>query len=616
MNKRGTAEVRDNMTTALVESINRKGNFEVTGNIKGRARGFAANLASGLGAVVLTLVMLAPVSAASGVQAAQPAGETQSTAASAQEPLVTPATTPTPAATPAPTPAQEAATRVGVTNEMPLSLSEAIALALKNNNNIEASSLDVKSAEFDLTAARGAYDPVVNAQTYYQSTTTPTASVLSVGSGGSITEKGVAGSASVSGNVPFQGGSYSVEFTSSSSSTSNSFTSLNPQYSTSLTATYTQPLLRGRAIDNNRRQIEVAKKNLSLTDAQFRAQVTDVISQVQLAYWNLVYARRNLEVQTNAVEQARAQVENNRRQVEAGALAAVDVVSAEAQVANYEQAVYAAQESVTSAENTLKTLMLADRKDDTWKRAINPTTPVNLDVPKVQLEVALESALTNRPELAQLQASTEVNEINTRYYKDQTKPQVDLFVTAGVSGLAGTSVGGTNPLTGDTNTVPSNLVGSYGTSLSNLVSGSYPTVKAGVSISLPLRNRTAKAIYSKSLTEGTRIKSQRDQQEQQIEAEVRNAAQAMRSAEARVKSASVAKSAAQTQYDSERRKFQAGASTVFLVLERQQEMVTAQGNEVAAQTDLSKAVATFEKATGNTLGANNVNVRGEDGSGH
>lgn len=614
------------------------------GTLERCGRGSAARFVSRLGAGLLTLALLAPGSAAfaspsspqegasaaqvtkpaAGETTAQPAAQDGPTAGAEATATPTPEATASPqaTATPAPvaTPAPEAAAateaaatpaRVGVeaAEQLPLSLNDAIALALQNNNNIEASTLDVKSAEFDLTAARGAYDPVVNAQSYYESTTIPTASILSGGSGGSLTQRGVAGAASLSGNVPFQGGSYSLDFDSSSATTSNSFTSLNPQYSTSLSLTYNQPLLRGRGIDNNRRQIEVARKNLSITDAQFRAQVTDVIAQVQSSYWNLVYALRNLQVQSDAVGQARAQVESNRRQVEAGVLAQVDVVSAEAQVATYEQAVYAAQESVTAAENTLKTLMLADRRDAAWQRALNPTTPVQLEVPRVQLEVAVESAISARPELQQLQASAEVNEINTRFYRDQTKPQVDLFATVGSTGLAGTAVGSANPITGGTSTVPANLVGGYGTSLSNLVSGSYPSVRVGVSVQLPLRNRTAAANLGRSLNESARIRSQRDQQEQVIESEVRNSMQAMRSAEARVKSATAARAAAETQYQSERRKFQAGASTVFLVLERQQQLVSAQGSEVAAQTDLSRAVAAFERATGNTLGANNVTVR-------
>jgi outer membrane protein len=514
----------------------------------------------------------------------------------------------------APERALPSAERVGVdvSNQTSLSLNEAIKLALENNNDIEAASIDVRSAEFDLKGARGAYDPLLSSESYYESSTTPTSSILSGGANGAVKQKDATASARLSGYIPWQGGSYQVAFESSRSNTNNSFVSLNPQYPTSLTFTYTQPLLRNRGFDNNRRQIEVAKKNLSLTDAQFRAKVTDVIAQVQSAYWDLVYALRNLQVQIDAVKMARAQLESNKLQVEAGTLAPIDVVSAETKVTTYEQNVYTAQEAVTTAENTLKMLMLPDRKKELWSHALLPVTPVSLAAPLVPVEQAVEAALKNRPELAQLQANFEINEINTRYYRNQTKPQVDLVSSYGAAGLSGTAVeNSSSPFSTGSSTVPENLIGGYGTSLSNLASLAYPTVRVGVKLSLPLRNRTAEANLGKSLAEGTRIKHQRDQQEQQIEAEVRNTLQAMRSAEARLNAAAASRSSATKQYESEQLKFQAGVSTVFLLLERQQELVTARGNELQAQTALNKAISAYEKATGSTLQVNNVTVRAE-----
>ena len=124
---------------------------------------------------------------------------------------------------------------------------------------------------------------------------------------------------------------------------------------------YVQPLFRGRRFDNNRRQIEIAKKNLSLTDSQFRQRAIEVIAQVEQAYWDLVFSLRNLQVQIDAVKQARTQLESNQRLVAKGVLAPIDIVAANAQITTFEQNVYTAQEDVTRAENTLKTLMLPDR---------------------------------------------------------------------------------------------------------------------------------------------------------------------------------------------------------------------------------------------------------------
>src|SRR5205085_12618147 len=170
-----------------------------------------------------------------------------------------------------------------------------------------------------------------------------------------------------------------------------------------------QPLLRGLRFDANRHTIAVAKKNLSLTDTQFRQQVINVITQVEQAYWDLVFALRNLQVQIDAVNQARLQVESNQRLVKQGVLAPIDIVAATTQVTTFEQNIYTAQQSVTRAENSLKTLLLPNRLDAMWGRALTPITPVNLEAPRVPLEQAVQSALASRPELAQLRTNADIN---------------------------------------------------------------------------------------------------------------------------------------------------------------------------------------------------------------
>jgi HAE1 family hydrophobic/amphiphilic exporter-1 len=437
----------------------------------------------------------------------------------------------------------------------------------------------------------------------------------------------------LSGLAPKYGGSYELNMSSTRYSSNNFFNTLNPTVSSQLTFTYTQPLVRGRRTDDARRRIEIAKKNLTLTDVQFRQKATETITNVEQAYWELVNALKTLQVQIEAVKQSRAQVETNKRQVAQGVLAPIDVVEAEAQVKNFEQNVYSAQEQVTRAENALKTLMLPDRKAELWSRALLPTTPVALEAPRVLLSEAINAALENRMELAQLRTSAEINRIDQKFYKDQTKPQVDLELTYGSNGYVGTVNDSTNPLVNEltsmqnrvaelsalaglppvqVNTlnpsVPTNMQGSYGQSLSNMLSQDNPTVRVGVKISLPLKNRTAKAELGHSLAEGRRIETQRAQTEQTIEADVRNAMQSVRSVEARLAAAAAQRLAADQQYTSEQRKFQAGMSTVYLVLQRQTDLVVARGKELQAQTDLNKAIADFQRAIGNTFRYRNVAV--------
>lgn len=494
------------------------------------------------------------------------------------------------------------AERVGVDmmNQLPMTLEEAIEKALQNNNDIDTSRNDVQIAEFNLRGARGIYDPLLVSENYYESATTPVASTIGGATNGSVTQTRYFGSAGVSGFSPVAGGSYSADFNSSRTSTSNTNATLNPQFPSALTLSYVQPLFRGLRFDINRRNIEIARKNLSLTDAQFRQRAIEVIAQVEQAYWNLFFALRNLQVQIDAVKQARTQLESNQRLVAQGVLAPIDVIAATTQITTFEQSVYTAQEDVTRAENNLKTLMLPDRTAAEWSRPITPVSEVSLEPPRIGLEIAVSEALKNRPELAELQTNAEINRIDERFYRDQTKPQIDLVGSYTAQGLAGTQAGERIP--------PANLVGGYFNSLGNLFGQDYPTYRVGVAISLPWGNRTAKANLGRTLVQSDRIKNQQAQAEQIIEAEVRNSTQALRSSEARLASALASRQSAEQLYESEQRQFRAGTTTFYLVLQRQTELLTARSRELQAQTDLNKAISEFQRATGTTLSANNVTV--------
>ena len=524
-------------------------------------------------------------------------------------------------------------TRVGVDvdNQKPLTLREAMVLALQNNKDIEVARDNVRIAEADLLTSHGAYDPRLTAQSYFERITTPATSVLS--GAAKLETSDFTATSRLEGLTPKYGGNYHIDFTSIRSTSNSAFNVLNPQYPTALTFTFAQPLLRGRGFDLPRRQIEVAKKNLSLTDAQFRQRAIEVISGVQRSYWDLVFTLRNLQIQRESLADARTQLEHNRRMVAEGTLAPIDIVAAQTQVANLEQAEFAALDDVNRAENNLKNLIAEDQKAPIWNASLIPTDDVDLTVPPVVLPDAMKAALDNRPELRQSDLAREINQLDQKLYRDLTKPQVDLVGSYGVTGNAGTRVTTTNPLTASndqlrarvndlstlnglqplppapTTTIPPNLFGGYPQSLQNLFSNDFNNFRVGLTISLPLRNRTAEGQLAHSEIEGDRIATQRQQLEQLIQVEVRNALQTVTTSEARLRSAAVARENAEQQYESEKRKLDVGQSTVFLVLERQTALTIARGNELRAQTDLNKAIAEFQRATGNSLTANNVNLR-------
>ncbi len=500
--------------------------------------------------------------------------------------------------------------RIGVNSAdtLSLTLEKAIEMALKNNNDIDSSRNDSQINDLRLDGARGVYDPLITSDNYYERASTPTASAIGGAVNGAVTQTRMFNSAGVSGFTPTAGGSYSVLFNSSRTTTSNTNSFLNPQFPSSLTFNYTQPLLRDRRFDGNRRSIEIAKRNRSISDAQLRIKAMDVISGVESAYWDLTFALRNLQVQTDTLKQAKEQLESNKRLVEKGVLAPIEIVAANAQISTFEQTVFLAQESVTRAENTLKTLLLPDRSSPEWARPLTPVTPVSLRSPIMSLDAAIQTAMKNRPEVEQWATTEEINKIDERYYRDQKKPQIDLYGIYTTSGLSGTETPAAfNPTTG-LSRVPANLVGGYFNSLGNLLQQDYPTFRVGVSISLPWGNRTAKANLGQTRVETERIRNLRTQAEQQIEAEVRNSLQALRSAEARLASATAARSASEELYASEQRQFRSGTTTFYLVLQRQTDLLGARSRELQAQTDLNKAISEFQRAIGNTLSVNNVTV--------
>jgi outer membrane protein TolC len=510
-----------------------------------------------------------------------------------------------------------------------------ITIALANDKDIDSSRLMRDEAAYNVVGARGVYDPKVGFAGHHLKQVSPASSVLSGSADGKLTFQEWNIDPFVSGALS-TGATYKLDFSSSRQLSDSTFLTINPTYPSSLNLNLTQPLWRGLLYDDNRHRIGVAKKNKSLSDEQFRQKVIDVITQAAGAYWDLDYAVRDYQAQIDAVRLAAQQKESNIRQMQQGVLAPIDVVAAETQVATFEQQVYQAQSTLTRAENTVKQLMAGNRTDMLWSVGLVPVTKVETDYRADALDEEIAAALKTRPEIAQARISSEVNRLDARYYKDQTKPQLDLVAQISSAGLAGQIVqSGPNPITasfqplidrlnllsanaglpplslssGSGSSVPALLAGGYGQSLNNLVNGVYPTVQVGVQMSIPIRNRAANANLAVAVTEGKRLKNQQDLVEMAVVADVRNSAQALAAAKARFQAASRARDSAEEQYQSEQRQFKAGTSTLFLVLQRQTDMITARSRELRAQADVGRAIADLERATGSTLEKQKIELK-------
>ena len=527
------------------------------------------------------------------------------------------------------------ADRVGVSSSkaVTLTLADAIMMGLENNRDIEVERLNVRLNELDVRAARGAYDPVLETSFYFDRRNTPVASLLGGGENGRLKTTELTGATSLVQRLPWQGASAQVTLDHNRTTSQNLFYSLNPQYLTSLTFDFVQPLFRNRQIDEPRRQIMIAKKELDLSDSQFRQRAIEIIAGVQRAYWDLVFARRDQQIKRESVELARTQLASNQRAVEKGTLAPLDVISARVEVERRTDEAEAAVDSVQRAENALKALLLKPANSETWGAMVVPTDEPQLDnAPLPQFDEAMKLALQNRPEMEQYRIRGEINKIDEKYFRDRVKPQIDLIASYQTTGLAGSQRNTLDPISAGNQQlyaqvnklseiaglppvtpfvageVPGRFIGGYGQSVTNMFRNEFRSFRFGVSISLPVGNRTAKAQLGRTMVEGKQVDVERQRAVQTIEVEVRNALQTVETARRRFDSARNSRVDAELQCTGESRRFEAGLSTNFLVLDRQNALSSARARELRALTDYNKAMTELQRALSTTLSSNNISI--------
>lgn len=550
-----------------------------------------------------------------------------------------------PSATPRPVPPLPNLTRLGVSsaNTLTLSLTDAIRRALENNNNIEVARNDVRLNETTLRALQGIYDPLINLNPQINNQVQAQQSTL--GGGTTVTTTDLTGNSSVDKLFSTGGGNYSFFFNNNRRTTNNTFNALNPVYSASLGVTFTQPLLRDRSIDRNRRDIRIQRKRLEQSDADFRRQTIEVISQVQRAYWDLVFALRDQQNLIANLNLSRELFRQTEARVAAGASAPLERSEVQTELANRESSLLSATQAVSIAENFLKQLIIRDPNAPEWSAQITPTDQPSFDATPVNLDDAMAEARSNRPELRRLRLQRDINDIDLKYFKNQTRPRIDLQSTLALTGLAGSPVQSfgdtTSPLiVGDptqdanaflleqinqlrvlnglpsvdsptvTTTGPatSNLIGGYPRAIANLFSFETRNIVVGVAIQIPFRNTTAEANLAGARIARTQLEASTRLQEQTVEVEVRNAAQSVETARRRVLAARAARENAETQLQGEQRLYQVGRSTTFLLFQRENTLNNARNLELRAETDYNKALADLQRATSTTLRANNVIV--------
>lgn len=520
--------------------------------------------------------------------------------------------------------------RVGISGtERRMTLEEAIQRALGNNLQIEIERTNVDTAAQLLRASRGVFDPVLRYRPSVETRNNPTPSVL-ISPTGTLTEHIHREDFAVQQRTPWQGVSLSANFDNARQSTNNPFVGLNPYLESRLTFGLNIPLWRGREIDPARAQIKVRAKQREVSETELSLRVTEVVTQVQNAYWSLVAARREREVRADGVALGREQLGRSKRQIESGTLAPVELAAAEAELQRRIDSYMASVNAVTQAENGLKLLLANSREDAIWNEELAPVDARPLEPAVKELGEAVRTGLDRRPELKAVRLMTEANAVQMTLAKDQRKPQVNLVGSYSTAGLAGRINSTPNPFEGLNAplnnrvnqlsaiaglaplpvagfvTPPERFLGGYGRALSNLGGGSFYTVQGGIQVEWNPRNRTADAEMAQAAIAERRLKLQMRQAEQGVEAEVRNALQALESASSRIEAAQASERAAREKLESEIRLFQTGESTNFLVLTRQNEFLDSRLRAVIAVLEYNRAVARLEQATGLTLEAHRI----------
>jgi len=514
----------------------------------------------------------------------------------------------------------------------PLSLSEAIQSALRSNLDIEIEKLNRAAAGQAFKAAQGYLDPVFRWTSGLESRNTPTSSVL-VGAGGRLSEHLLAQNFYLRQRLPWQGSALSLDFENARQSTSNPFVSLNPFVNSRLLVGLSVPLLRNRAIDRERAEVRIRRKQLDVSEAEFEQRVIEIIARVEQAYWDLVAAREAVEVAREAVELGREQLARTQRMVASQTLAPVEISAAEAELERRIDSYYTSLNALTEVENALKLLLAANRNEPLWNEEIIPTEVMTLEPPEAEdLRLAVAQALERRAEVRALKARQQAARVQSDLSAEQVKPQLNLVAGYANAGLAGSISARENPFSEASRVsairlneisallglppvpgmsfggLPEVLVGGYGTALSNLFARRYQTFQAGLTLDLNLRNRTAEAGLAQARLAERRLQLEQARLEQLIEMQVRNALQALQTARQRIRAAEASARAAREKLDSEVRLFQAGESTNFLVLTRQNEYADSRRRAVVARLEANKAVSRLRQAMGLTLQAHGIRL--------
>ena len=488
-----------------------------------------------------------------------------------------------------------------VEGKLRLSLQDAVILTLENNSSVRITETQVDFSKFALLGAHSPFDPQVTGSYFANNTASPPSTAI-VGTTVSLATKSITKTGQINYSQTFETG---TNIQGGLDSTRNSFNNpgtssvgvFNPYISSTLNLQFTQPLLRNGWLFANRAPLVIARRNLEQSRASFAAQVSNNILQAVSQYWSVVEAQGNLEVAKRSLDAAEASYKRDKRALELGALPPLDIYRSESQVASRRVQVIQGEYALRQAEDALRMTIGADQ--DPYFEALDLELTEKADpegdLRTIDAASALQTALTKRPEMEATRIALSVDDTRIRLAHNHLLPELDLTGLYASNGLGGTQLNSNNqPISSS--------------SLSQLFGFGYPTYQAQLSLTLPIRNRSAQAELGTALVSRRSDLYVERQFREQIMLDVKNAVNQLEQAKLSIAAGKEALDLAKKNTAAEQRKYELGQGTIFLVLEAQTEQATAEQTLLQAQVGYQLAVAGVDHATGELLGPFHVQI--------
>ncbi len=475
--------------------------------------------------------------------------------------------------------------------QVDLTLQEATTRALERNLELAVERLNPQTFDLNIARIRAAYQPLATSQFNQRAIVQPPTNQLN---GGNIVQNDTTDyNAGISQLLPKFGGDVLFNFSNRKQVTSNIFANFNPTFTSNFNLVYTQPLLRGFLIDNNRQQLRVTAINREISEIQLRGTIATTLASVRNAYWELLYAIEAVEVVRGSLALAEKLVEDNQTRVEIGTMAPLDVVQAQAEAATRRQALAQAEATWRTSELALKRLIVNGTDDPLWRSSINPADRPVFAPELFDVEGAVRKALDNRTDLEQARRQIQANDTTMRFMRNQTLPDLELVTSYGAQGLGGTQF--IRQGSGLGSTIVGTVPGGYSDALRTLSGRDYPIWNVQLNMSYPIGGSAADANYARARIQLSQSTAQLRALELQVATDVTNAALQVENGLKRYEAAAVARELAETRLGAEQSRFEVGLSTNFFVVQAQRDLATAQNSELRALLDYRRALVDYQR---------------------